>query len=877
MDSQLSSNTENTLVGQTIDHGRYELLRVIGEGGMGRVYEARQKRVERLVAVKVLHSHWVKDPKLVERFKREALTASQFRHPNTVMVYDYGETDTGELYIIMELLKGQSLLSLLDKEGPLTLDRSLKIIDQICGAVSEVHRCGVIHRDLKPENIQIDPRDGHPDFVKLLDFSIAKLVNDNAISSVNANQNLTLQGAVFGTPQYMSPEQVRGRSLDQRTDIYALGVIFYQMLTGFVPFSEPTPQGTMMAHLTEPVPRFEVRVPHLDIHPSVAQIIYDCLEKAPDDRIKSSDELISRIVDLKITLQREAELQNSGDTDSGIPSVTSRLTSPEPSDTLENQSEIRSDQLEAIQAEKQGEGAEKQGEGAGDQDRASSALNEKAPLASQSSLSSQLRVSKLKPSALSSRVPTSKLASASPQASATSQENDQSEDPDHIVTIAADSTELLSSDHQEVETEQAKETADTPKGDHSARSDLNEDDKSTENHVEEDELETGDFTSKETQEYRPDIHGSLTDDAIDVHETAERSINQPSTPPALVEIQSVETSFASPEVELSEDQKITSELKNHIEPFSELLTPQLVPPEALPHTDSELHVSTGVFQAPPAKRHISLSVALVGAIAFVVFVTLNPDILARLFTLQPQITTGPSIQLGSNLNKIRYRLESSPTNAVIKCNGEYVGRTTFEWTHEEQPKLAQANCQVSAPGFQPQWISLSSLNLNENDPTLKSQHINLKTLSTETLIEGSSSDQPHGVATPSTKSSPQSQKETIEGGHKARSKRSQGSPLQQRQSTKGRKKRERKLKTRGRKTIPSKPTKTSDQNQDQAPGESQHETSAPSTPTTTPISTPTPKPESVAPAPKETGVPELSPIPEDQPLDEAKFPIPQQL
>ena len=126
---------------------------------------------------------------------------------------------------------------------------------------------------------------------------------------------------------------------------------------------------------------------------------------------------------------------------------------------------------------------------------------------------------------------------------------------------------------------------------------------------------------------------------------------------------------------LSEDQRATSELRGHAEPFSEVLTPQLIAPEALPHTDSELHVSTGVFQAPPTKRHISLSVALVGAIAFVVFVTLNPDILAQLFTPKPQATSSPSIQLGSQLGQIRYRLESSPKGATIKCKGEQIGTT----------------------------------------------------------------------------------------------------------------------------------------------------------------------------------------------------------
>ena len=308
--SESSTSKGNELIGQTIDRGRYEVLRVIGEGGMGRVFEAKQVNIGRLVAIKVLHRHWAQDPKLLERFKREALTASQFRHPNTVMVYDYGETERGEFYIIMELLQGQSLLSLLDQEGPLSLDRTLKIIEQVCGALSEVHRCGVIHRDLKPENIQIDPRDGHPDFVKLLDFSIAKIVNDNTLSEAN-KKALTLQGAVFGTPQYMSPEQVRGKPLDHRTDIYALGVIFYQMLTGHVPFASETPQGTMMAHLTDPVPDPCALFPELEIHPEASRLIQDCLIKDPKKRVESSEELSRRVKELAARLELEDPAQHT--------------------------------------------------------------------------------------------------------------------------------------------------------------------------------------------------------------------------------------------------------------------------------------------------------------------------------------------------------------------------------------------------------------------------------------------------------------------------------------------------------------------------------------------------------------------------------------
>lgn len=292
-----------SLIGQTIDNGRYEIMRLIGEGGMGRVFEARQIKVNRLVAIKVLHSHWARDPRLVERFKREALTASQFRHPNTVMMHDYGTTEDGDLFIVMELLKGQSLLSLIEKEGKLSCERAFHIMEQVCGAIIEVHRANVVHRDIKPDNIQVDPREGHPDFVKILDFSIAKLVSDNSIADAKAS--LTLQGAVFGTPHYMSPEQVRGKPLDQKTDIYAMGVILYQMISGEVPYNEESPQAVMMAHLTSPVPDLKQNFPKLNIPLEVSELIKDCMQKDPKLRIQTSEILLQKIRDIQLKLEIE--------------------------------------------------------------------------------------------------------------------------------------------------------------------------------------------------------------------------------------------------------------------------------------------------------------------------------------------------------------------------------------------------------------------------------------------------------------------------------------------------------------------------------------------------------------------------------------------
>ena len=478
--SEANTSTDN-LVGALIDQGRYEILRVIGEGGTGRVYEARQVSIDRLVAIKVLHNHWVTDPKLVKRFKQEAFTASQLRHPNTVIVIDYGATERGDLYIVMELLKGQSLLSLLEREGPLPIERALKIIEQVCSAISEVHRCGILHRDLKPENIQIDPRDGHPDFVKLLDFSIAKLVNNDVISSVSADQNLTLQGAVFGTPQYMSPEQVRGKTLDERTDVYALGVIFYQALSGFVPFYENTPQGTMVAHLTEPVPRFEERVPHLSIHPEAAQIVYDCLEKDPKDRIASSDDLASRLADLRAQLQQEAKVREAID-HQGL-GETLRFTSDSSEPTLSNAA-----QETAVESDQVSDQSDTSPEGSISSRFLPSAKKlEKISLKGSLSLGSRLKVPKPRPSSLS----------ASPSKLSAS-----------LKTVAADDEDVESKESGEsgrsVERDLQRSSGDERDTDHASEPSVSEREIQDSGDQEEDS-----FSAQATQEYNPEIHGTL--------------------------------------------------------------------------------------------------------------------------------------------------------------------------------------------------------------------------------------------------------------------------------------------------------------------------------------------------------------------------------
>ncbi|MEX1367016.1 MAG: serine/threonine-protein kinase [Nannocystaceae bacterium] len=244
--SSLSASSLEMSISDEIGHmlrGRYEITDIIGEGGMGVVYEAWDRQVERKVAIKLVRSDTTTDRKFITRFRRELEITSQLRHPSTIRVFEHGESDDGRPYMVMELLTGESLADRLER-GRIPEMEALQIARQVAESLSEAHEHGVFHRDLKPDNIFIETV-GVSKVVKVLDFGIA--------GGVDATR-LTQAGEVFGTPQYMSPEQCNGLPLDHRTDIYSLAVILYEMIEGRPPFSAETPMATMLKHVRAKVP-----------------------------------------------------------------------------------------------------------------------------------------------------------------------------------------------------------------------------------------------------------------------------------------------------------------------------------------------------------------------------------------------------------------------------------------------------------------------------------------------------------------------------------------------------------------------------------------------------------------------------------------------
>jgi serine/threonine-protein kinase len=272
-------------IGRDILGGQFQILQKIGSGGMGSVYKAAQPAMNRMVAVKILHPKLANRKDLVSRFRREARAMSHLTHPNTVKVLLYGELEDGSLYIVMEYLEGKNLNQSVRKDGPMGAERAVPIMIQVCGALQEAHAQGIVHRDLKPENIFLSSNGGLRDFPKVLDFGLAKVTERELRPG---SVMLTQEGMVFGTPEFMSPEQAQGKTLDARSDIYSLAVILYEMLTGKLPFEARTPMEYIQHHITKPPLHLDTRVPGKTFPPGLGDVLAKALEKRPEDRYASA-------------------------------------------------------------------------------------------------------------------------------------------------------------------------------------------------------------------------------------------------------------------------------------------------------------------------------------------------------------------------------------------------------------------------------------------------------------------------------------------------------------------------------------------------------------------------------------------------------------
>jgi eukaryotic-like serine/threonine-protein kinase len=321
-----ANNGEDPLIGRTLDE-KYRIEERLGAGGMGAVYRARHLSMDRPVAIKVLHQRFVENEAARVRLQIEARAAVRLQHANAVSVTDFGQTSEGCVYIVMELLEGRTLREILSREAPIETARAISMMLQASDALAAAHEAGIIHRDLKPSNILVTQSADQPAIVKVLDFGIAKLTTDKLDDDEDA-ETLIQKSTVIGTPRYMSPEQQKGLELTPSSDVYSLGVILYEMLTGMAPFTGSTPAEIAQKHANDTPHSPREIVP--GIPEDVERIVLLALEKRPEDRPANAGEFRKDLFETaeRLGLEHHA-LQSAPDIetlrDAGVESPSGRL------------------------------------------------------------------------------------------------------------------------------------------------------------------------------------------------------------------------------------------------------------------------------------------------------------------------------------------------------------------------------------------------------------------------------------------------------------------------------------------------------------------------------------------------------------------------
>lgn len=295
--TELRGQDNDPLIGKTFAE-RYIIQSVIGLGGMSIVYKAQHKLMDRVVAIKMLHSNIKNDHTSLERFRMEAQAASSLSHQNIIAVYDFGVTDGGDAFFVMDYLDGENLADMIERKGKLPYERALHIFKQICDGLGAAHKKSIVHRDLKPANVVLLKEDDGTETVKLVDFGIAKLLP----ASGKQQLSLTRTGEVFGSPIYMSPEQCQGLELDKRSDIYALGCLMYETLVGAPPIEGTTFLETLNMHVTATPKSFAERIPDAKVPAALEEIIFHCMAKSPEDRPQNTEQIRDQLSALTVTL-----------------------------------------------------------------------------------------------------------------------------------------------------------------------------------------------------------------------------------------------------------------------------------------------------------------------------------------------------------------------------------------------------------------------------------------------------------------------------------------------------------------------------------------------------------------------------------------------